>query len=137
MDRDETPASPAAIRSWAPYGMRPWMRQENVSRMLAVLRGSRSNRVVISRAIAPVVMIAIVLLAVHRLDRLTSPAMLSSAPLFPLILRVRPRVMKSRPPFTFMTSSIPPASRVTMIRSLIPPMPVPMASIQPVHESLP
>ena len=65
MDRDETPARPAAIRSWAPYGMRPWMRQENVSRMLAVLRGSRSNRVVISRAIAPVVMIAIVLLAVH------------------------------------------------------------------------
>ena len=41
IERDEIPASPAAIRSWAPYGMKPCMRQENVSRMLAVLRGSR------------------------------------------------------------------------------------------------
>ena len=55
MDRDEIPASPEAISICAPYGNNPWIMHENVSRMLAVLRGSRPKRVVMSFAIRPVV----------------------------------------------------------------------------------
>ena len=104
------------------------MRQEKVSRMLAVLRGSSLKRRVISLAMRPVVMMAMVLFAVHRLARLTSPAMLNSAPRFPLMLLVNPLTMKSIPPFSLITSSIPPASIVTMMRSPIPLMPPPMDS---------
>ncbi len=43
----------------------PWMRQEKVSRMLAVLRGSRPKRSEISLAMLPVLIMAMVLLAVH------------------------------------------------------------------------
>ena len=55
---DDTPARPAAISSWAPYGMNPCTRHENVSMMLAALRGSIPNFSAISRQICPVVMIA-------------------------------------------------------------------------------
>ena len=137
MESDEIPARPAAIRSWAPYGMKPWTRHEKVSRMLATLRGSRPKRVEMSLAIVPDVMMAMVLLAVQIFDRLTRPAMLSSAPRLPCIFLVRPRVMKSRPPFDRIISSIPPASRVTMMRSLMLVMPFPMACIHPVQVSRP
>ena len=105
--------------------------------MLAVLRGSSPNCCVISFAIRPVVMMAIVLLAVHRFANDTNAAMLSSAPLLPLILLVRPFTMKSSPPLTFISSSIPPASMVTMIRSPIPLMPLPIDSRNEVHVRLP
>ena len=75
-----TPARPEAIRSWAPYGMSPWTKQENVSRMLATRRRSRPKRSAMSLAMPPTVMMAMVLLAVQRFARLTSAAMLSSAP---------------------------------------------------------
>ena len=127
------PASPAAMRSWAPNGMRPWIRHENVSRMLAVLRGSRPNWFVMSLAMRPVVMIAIVLFAVHRLASDTRAAMLSSAPLLPWMRRVRPLTMKSRPPFVLISSNIPPASMVTMIRSPMPLIPLPIDSRKLVH----
>lgn len=71
MDMDDMPASPAAIRSWAPYGMSPWMRHENVSSRLALFRGSRPNFCDMFLAIPPTVIMAIVLLAVHRLARET------------------------------------------------------------------
>lgn len=89
MDMEDMPASPAAIRSCAPYGISPWTRHEKVSSMLALLRGSSSNRFEISRAMPPVVMIAIVLFAVHRFARNTNAAMLNSAPRLSLILLVR------------------------------------------------
>ena len=117
--------------------MRPWMRHENVSRMLAVFRGSRPNLSVISLAMRPVVMMAIVLFAVHRFASDTRAAMLSSAPLFPLILRVSPLTMKSRPPLDLISSSIPPASMVTMMRSPIPLMPLPIDSRKLVHPMSP
>ena len=62
---------------------------ENVSRMLAVLRGSRPKRVVMSFAIRPVVRMAMVLFAVQTLAMLTSAAILNSAPRFPLMPFVR------------------------------------------------
>ena len=133
MERDEIPARPAAIRSWAPYGMKPCTRHEKVSRMLATLRGSRPKRAEISLAMVPDVMMAMVLLAVQMFERLTRAAMLNSAPLLPFIFLVRPRVMKSRPPFDRIISSIPPAISVTMIRSLMLVTPFPIACIQPVH----
>ena len=67
-----------------------------------------------------------VLLAVQRFERLTRAAMLNSAPLRPPIFPVRPLMMKSMPPLCRMTSSIPPARRVTMISSPIPVIPSPM-----------
>ncbi len=85
---DDTPASPEAISICAPYGSIPCIIQENVSKILAVLRGSSPNLVVMSLAMRPVVSIAMVLLAVHIFAMLTIAAMLNSAPLFPLILRV-------------------------------------------------
>ena len=91
MDRDEIPASPEAISICAPYGNNPWIMHENVSRMLAVLRGSRPKRVVMSFAIRPVVRMAMVLFAVQTLAMLTSAAILNSAPRFPLIPFVRIR----------------------------------------------
>ena len=48
--------------------------------------------------LGPVVMMAIVLLAVHRLAMLTRAAMLSSAPRFPLTWRVSFLMIKSIPP---------------------------------------
>ena len=78
MERDDIPARPAAISSWAPYGMKPWMRHEKVSRMLATLRGSMPKRVDMSLAIVPDVMMAMVLLAVQMFERLTRAAMLNS-----------------------------------------------------------
>ena len=78
------------MRSWAPYGMKPCTRHENVSMMLAALRGSIPKRSAISRAICPVVMMAIVLFAVQRLASETSPAMLNSAPRLPLMRLVSP-----------------------------------------------
>ena len=108
-----------------------------MSRILAVLRGSRLKRLLMSRAMPPVVIIATVLFAVQRLDSDTRAAILSSAPLFPLILVVRPLTMKSNPPLARMISSIPPAIMVTMMRSPIPLIPVPMALRYPLHESHP
>ena len=127
MDIDDMPASPAAISSCAPYGMSPCTRHENVSRMLATLRGSSPNRRLMSRAIPPVVMMATVLLAVQRLDKATKAAMLNSAPLFPRIRLVSHFTMKSSPPFARIISSIPPAIIVTIMRSPMPLMPFPMA----------
>lgn len=137
MDIIDTPASPPAISSCAPYGIRPWTRHEKVSSMLAVFLGSRPNLRVMSRAMCPVVIMAIVLLAVHRLARATRPAMLSSAPRFPLILLVIPDTMKSSPPFARMISSIPPASIVTIMRSPIPLMPSPIEQSRPLHPKSP
>lgn len=77
---DDTPARPAERSICAPYGMIPWIRQENVSRMLATFLGSSPNRFEMSCAIPPTVMMAIVLLAVHRLASDTRAAMLISAP---------------------------------------------------------
>ena len=91
-------ASPAAISICAPYGIIPCIRQEKVSRILAVFLRSRWNFTAISLAIGPVVIMAIVLLAVHKLAILTRAAMLSSAPLLPLTWRVSFRIMKSIPP---------------------------------------
>ena len=71
---------------------------EKVSRILAVFLRSRWNFTAISLAIGPVVIMAIVLLAVHKLAILTRAAMLSSAPLLPLTWRVSFRIMKSIPP---------------------------------------
>ena len=81
-------ASPAAISICAPYGIIPCIRQEKVSRILAAFLRSRWNFTAISLAIGPVVIMAIVLLAVHKLAILTRAAMLSSAPLLPLTWRV-------------------------------------------------
>ena len=52
-----------------------------------------------SLAIGPVVMMAIVLLAVHKLAILTRAAMLSSAPLLPLMCRVGFLLMLYMRPF--------------------------------------
>ena len=106
---------------------------EKVSRMLADFLGSTPNFPLMSFAICPVVMMAMVLLAVQRFDRLTSPAMLNSAPLLPRIPPVSPEMMKSSPPFSRMISSIPPASIVTMIRSPIPAIPLPVDSRKDIH----
>ena len=105
--------------------------QENVSSILAVLRGSSPNFSVMSFAIRPVVRIAIVLFAVQTLAMLTRAAMLISAPLFPLMRLVRVLTRKSIPPLCLIISSIPPDSIVTIIRSPIPAMPFPMLSSQP------
>ncbi len=105
--------------------------------MLAVLRGSRANFLVMSFAICPVVIMAIVLLAVQRLAAETRAAMLSSAPRFDLTRRVMPEVMKSSPPFVRITSSIPPASIVTIMRSAMPLIPLPMDSSQRVQLNFP
>ena len=51
-----------------------------------------------SWAIGPTVMMAIVLLAVHKLAILTSPAILNSAARLELTLLVRDRMIKSIPP---------------------------------------
>ena len=91
-------ANPAAISICAPYGIIPCIRQEKVSRILAVFRRSRWNFCAMSLAIGPVVMMAIVLLAVHKLAILTKAAILSSAPRFPLTWRVSFRIIKSIPP---------------------------------------
>ena len=82
-------------------------------------------------------MMAIVLFAVHRLASATSPAMLNSAPLLPRILLVMPSTMKSSPPFILISSSIPPASMVTIMRSPIPLIPFPTDSMNPLHPKLP
>ena len=65
------------------------MKQEKVSSIEAVLRGSRPYFSVISRETLPVVRIAMVLLAVQRFAMETRAAMVSSAPRFPLIPRER------------------------------------------------
>ena len=42
-------------------------------------------------------------------------------------------MMKSRPPLYRMSSSMPPASKETMMSSPIDPIPVPMEVIQPIQ----
>ena len=111
----------------------PCTMQENVSSRLADFLGSRPNLPVMSRAMSPVVRMAIVLLAVQRFDSPTRPAMLNSAPRLPLMPFVRPRMMKSRPPLCLISSSIPPESIVTMISSPIPPIPSPTLPRNPSH----
>ena len=103
----------------------PCTTQENVSRRLADFLGSSPNFLVMSRAMSPVVRIAIVLLAVQKFDSPTSPAMLNSAPRLPLMPLVKPLMMKSIPPLCRISSSIPPESIVTMISSPIPAIPSP------------
>ena len=115
----------------------PWTMQENVSRMLAVFLGSSPNLSVMSLAMRPVVRMAIVLFAVQTLARLTSPAMLNSAPRLPPMRPVRLRTRKSIPPLCLIISSIPPDSIVTMMRSPIPAMPAPMPPSQPVQSNAP
>ena len=66
--------------------------------MLAVFRRSRWKRRAMSLAMGPVVMMAMVLLAVQRLAMLTRAAMLNSAPRLPLTWRVSREMMKSMPP---------------------------------------
>ena len=78
-------ASPAAINNCAPYGMIPCMQHEKVSRILAHLRLSRPYLSPIFFASPPVVRMATVLFAVHRLTMLTSVAIDSSAPRLPLM----------------------------------------------------
>ena len=85
----------------------------------------------------PVVMIATVLLAVQRFARLTMPAMAASAPRRPRMPLDSVPMMKSRPPPTRISSSRPPASRVTMISSDIPAMPWPTAPSQSTQVSSP
>ena len=68
--------------------MIPWIKQENVSNMLADLRQSMPNLSAIFLAIGPMVMTAIVLLAVQRLARQTKPAILSSPARLELTCRV-------------------------------------------------
>ncbi len=131
------PARPDAINNCAPYGMIPCTRQEKVSSMLAHLRGSRLNFVAMSFAIPPVVMIAIVLLAVHRFAIDTSAAILASAHLLLLIREVIAFMMQSRPPATRIISSIPPASIVTIISSPIPETPVPIYPSQVIQVIFP
>ena len=126
----EIPASPLAISICAPYGISPCTVHERVSRMLAVFRLSRPKRSVICRAMPPVVTMAIVLFAVHRFATLTSAAMHSSAPRLPCMRRVSFRITKSIPPFQRISSSMPPASSVTIISSLMPMMPVPIDATQ-------
>ena len=81
-------ANPAAIRSCAPYGISPCVKQENVSRILALLRLSTPYFPAMSWANGPAVMMATVLLAVHKLITLTNAAMLNSAPRLERICRV-------------------------------------------------
>lgn len=68
--------------------MTPWTRQEKVSRMLALRLGGMLKRSLMSLAMGPAVMMAMVLFAVQRLARETSAAMLNSAPRLPRIWRV-------------------------------------------------
>ena len=137
METAETPARPLAISIWAPYGIIPCTKQEKVSRMLALLRGSSPYLSDMSFAMPPVVIIAMVLFAVQKLASETSAAMLSSAPLLPFILRVIFSIRKSSPPATLITSSIPPASIVTIMRSPIPAMPAPIWPSQEIHPIFP
>ena len=76
----ETFPKPEAMSICAPYGIIPCTKQENISSKLALRRGSIWKRVAISFAIGPAIIRAIVLLAVHKLAKLTSPAILASAP---------------------------------------------------------
>lgn len=76
----ETFPKPEAMSICAPYGIIPCTKQENISNKLALRRGSIWKRVAISFAIGPAIIRAIVLLAVHKLAKLTSPAILASAP---------------------------------------------------------
>ena len=105
--------------------------------MLATFRESRPYFCEISFAIPPVVIMAIVLFAVQRLARETSAAMLNSAPLLPLIREVIWAMRQSSPPAVRITSSIPPASIVTIMSSPIPAMPLPMWPSQVIHVILP
>ena len=82
-------------------------------------------------------MMAIVLLAVQRLARETSPAMLNSAPRLLWIWAVIFPIIYAIPPLKRMMDSTPPASRVTMISSPMPVMPLPMAWNQAMKEKYP
>ena len=105
--------------------------------MLATFRESRLYLFAMSFAIPPVVMIAMVLLAVQKFASETSAAMLNSAPRLPFILAVIFDMSQSSPPAVRITSSIPPASIVTIMRSPIPAMPLPMCPSQVIHVILP
>ena len=71
----------------------------------------------------PTVMMATVLFAVQKSTTVTSAAMANSPPLRLLTWRVMRLMMMSMPPFAFTTSSIPPASMVTIMSSDIPNIP--------------
>ena len=110
--------------------MIPCTKQEKISKILALRRGSTWKRVAMSLAIGPDIIKAIVLLAVHKLAKLTSAAMLPSAPLPELMRLVNFWMIHSMPPLYLIISNIPPANKVTIMSSHIPVMPLPMAAVQ-------
>ena len=108
-----------------------------VSRILAHLRLSIPNLSPICFAIPPVVIIATVLLAVHTFTIPTNAAILSSALRLVFICLVMSDMTTSIPPFTFISSSIPPAIIVMTISSPIPLIPSPMAANHPKTSNAP
>ena len=126
----ETFPKPEAMSICAPYGIIPCTKQENISNKLALRRGSIWKRVAISFAIGPAIIRAIVLLAVHKLAKLTSPAILASAPRAESIRAVSFWMIHSIPPLYRIISNIPPAKSVTIINSPIPVIPFPIAAFQ-------
>ena len=103
--------------------------QEVMSRMLAVRLGSISSRSPRSLTIPPVVSMAMVLFAVQPFASPTRAAKESSPDRFPDTRRVSRSTMKSIPPRCRISSRSPPASSVTMIRSLMPEIPSPAFAI--------
>ena len=107
------------------------MKQEKISSRLALRLGSILKRSAISLAIGPAMIKAMVLLAVQRLAKLINAAMLPSAPLAERMREVSFRMIQSMPPLYRIISSIPPASKVTMISSPIFVMPSPIEAFHP------
>ena len=118
--------NPLAISNCAPYGMMPCTKQENVSKMEAVLLGSMSNFCEMSFAIDPTDKMATVLFAVQRFVALTRTAMDNSALLRLLECLINLRIIQSMPPPVRITISIPPASKAISIVSLMELIPIVM-----------